>query len=58
MKIISSPPSLSVRKKGFDFSAWYIRALESSAVIVCELSLYGHTLFQFDIYMLLYCGRN
>lgn len=58
-KIISSPPSPSVKKiKGFYFSAWHMGALESSAVMVCELSLFGHILFSLDIYVLLYCGRN
>lgn len=61
IKKIASPPSPSVGKKksgGFNFSAWYMRSLESFAVIVCELSLFGHILFLFDIYMLLHCGRN
>lgn len=58
--MISSPPSPSVKikKKGFYFSAWYMGALESSAVMVCELGLFGHILFSLDIYVLLYCGRN
>lgn len=35
-----------------------MRALESSAVVVCVLSLFGHILILFDIYVLLYCGKN
>lgn len=59
IKMIASPPSPSVQKKmGFDFSAWHMRTSESFAVIVCELSLFGHILFLFDIYVLLHRGRN
>lgn len=51
-------PTVTFCKTGFNFSAWYMSALETSAVIVCDLSLFGHILFLFDVYMLLYCGGN
>lgn len=51
-------PTVTFCKTGFNFSAWYMSALETSAVIVCDLSLFGHILFLFDVYVLLYCGGN